>query len=61
MPFEWNDVVSRLPLKKKTNAISVEAILCDSGINTTKTHTLFHNLNHFYGKSFLEFTLIWQE
>jgi hypothetical protein len=35
-----NDVLCSLPCKK-INAVSVEAMLCDCGINATNAHTLF--------------------
>jgi len=48
-----NDVLSGL-LRKKMNAVSVESMLFDCGINATNARTLFRHLNHFFGKSFFE-------
>jgi hypothetical protein len=48
-----NDVLCGLPCKKM-NAVSVEAMLCDCGINATNARTLFRHLHHFFGKSYFE-------
>ena len=48
-----NDVLCGLP-RQKMNAVSVEAMLCDCGINATNARNLFRHLHHFFGKSYFE-------